>query len=377
MAEEHDQERSHAPTPRRLEQARAEGQIARSRDLASVLLLLPAAALALWGGQALAGSFGLLLQRGLVFGREAAFDPAKALAGAAALSMDGLMLVLPVLAIFAALALAGPLMVGGWLFIAKPFMPDLMRLSPARWAKQTFSTHGLIELVKTVAKTIFVSAAAMGAAWALREDLAALLSSRGTDAIALGARLAGIGFLSAAAAMLAIAAIDVPAQLWRHHQSLRMSTEEVKRDSKETDGDPHIKQRIRNQQREIARRRMMADVPRADVVVVNPQHYAVALAWKETGMRAPKVVAKGVDLVAARIREVAGEHGVPVLEAPPLARALYSHAEIGDEIPARLYNAVAQVLAWTFALRAGRGSQTGPGEIEVPADMDPQAGKPT
>jgi len=189
------------------------------------------------------------------------------------------------------------------------------------------------------------------------------------------ARLSGLGFLAASAAMLVIAAIDVPSQLWQHHQGLRMSADEVRREMKETEGDPHVKQRIRTQQREMARRRMMSDVPKADVVVTNPTHFSVALAWDEGAMRAPRVVAKGSDLVAMRIRELAAEHGVPVLEAPPLARALYKHAEIGQEIPAALYNAVAQVLAWVYGLRAsraaGRSQPQEPSDLQVPPELDP------
>src|SRR5262249_25533142 len=144
------------------------------------------------------------------------------------------------------------------------------------------------------------------------------------------------------------------AQIWRHQSSLKMTSEEVRREMKESEGDPQLKQKIRSQQREVARRRMMGEVAKADVVVTNPAHYAVALAWDAASNRAPRVVARGMDLVAARIRELAAEHNVPVLEAPPLARALHRHAELGDEIPAALYNAVAQVLAWTFALKAGK-----------------------
>jgi flagellar biosynthetic protein FlhB len=371
MAEEHDQERSLPATPRRLEQAREEGQVARSRELSTALLLLAASGAALWAGPSIGGWFGGMLRRGLVLDRADAFETSTAMAHAGGLVMDTFTVVLPALALLAAVAVAAPLALGGWLFTFKPLEPDLERLSPGRWLRQLFSLQGLSELAKTLAKAALVTAAALATAWAFREDLALLLSARAGDAIAQAARIAGLGFLAAAGAMLLIAAVDVPAQLWQHQRGLRMSADEVRREMKETDGDPQLKQRIRSQQRELARRRMMADVPTADVVVTNPQHYAVALAWNESSMRAPRVVAKGADLVAARIRELAKEHGVPVLEAPPLARALHQHAEIGDDIPAALYAAVAQVLAWTYALRAGRAQGAGPGGIEVPAELDP------
>ena len=375
MADEHDQERTHPATPRRLEQAREEGQVARSRELTTALLLLAASAAALWAGPAIGGWAGGLLRRGLAFDRAVAFEPSTALAHAGGLAADAFAAVLPALLLLAAVAIAAPLALGGWLFTFKPLEPDLQRLAPGRWARQLFSTRGLAELAKTLAKAALVSAAALATAWAFREQLALLLSARAGDAIAHAARIAGFGLLAAAGAMLLVAAADVPAQLWQHRKGLRMSAEEVRREMKETEGDPHVKQRLRSQQRAMSKRRMMADVPAADVVVTNPQHYAVALAWKESAMRAPRVVAKGADLVAARIRALAQENGVPVVEAPPLARALHRHAEIGEEIPAALYAAVAQVLAWTYALRAGRAPGAGPGSIEVPAGMDPQAEK--
>jgi flagellar biosynthetic protein FlhB len=180
--------------------------------------------------------------------------------------------------------------------------------------------------------------------------------------------------------MLLIVAVDVPWQLWNHARQLRMSRDELRREAKESEGDPQIKARIRSLQREAARKRMMAEVPKADVVVTNPAHYAVALAYRENSMRAPRVVAKGRELTALRIRELAAEHRVPVVEAPPLARALYRHAELGDEIPEKLYTAVAEVLAYVFQLRrfntyGGRVPEL-PGDICVPAGLDPLEGKP-
>lgn len=375
MADASDQEKTLPATPRRLEQAREEGQVARSREFTSAALMLTSAAATLWGGAAMGGWFSAFLRRGLTLDREAAFNMPVALDRAGALALEALVALLPALGLLALVALFAPLALGGWLFTTTPLAPDFTRLSPARWAGQIFSVHGLTELVKSIAKAILIAAAALLLLWNSREAIASLLSVTPLEAIAQAARYAGYGFLAAACAMLLIAAIDVPAQLWKHHSGLRMSTDEVRREMKETEGDPHVKQRIRSQQREVARRRMMSEVPKADVVVTNPTHFAVALAWNEGSMRAPRVVAKGSDLVAARIREIAEAHDVPVLEAPPLARALHKHAEIGAEIPAALYNAVAQVLAWVYGLRAsrtaGRASPAEPTELQVPAGLDP------
>ena len=374
MAEESDQQRSHAPTPRRLEQAREEGRVARSRELTGALLMLAAAGTCFAGGRAAGDWMGELLRVGLTFGHEAAFDTGAALALAGGLVMKAFLFLVPILVLAALIALLAPMAMGGWLFTSQPITPDLDRLSPGRWLSQLLSAHGAIEVAKSVAKALLICGAAALALWHQREELGLLLAGHGADAIGRAAQLAGTGLVAGAFAMLLIAAADVPAQLWRHQSSLRMTAQEVRREMKESEGDPQLKQKIRSQQREVARRRMMTEVAKADVVVTNPAHYAVALAWDAASNRAPRVVAKGMDLVAARIKELAAEHSVPVLEAPPLARALHRHAELGDEIPAALYNAVAQVLAWTFALKAGKRVVV-PEGIPVPPGYDPLEGE--
>jgi flagellar biosynthetic protein FlhB len=181
-----------------------------------------------------------------------------------------------------------------------------------------------------------------------------------------------LAFLALAGTMALMAVADVPLQLWRHHSGLRMTLEELREESRETEGDPKIKSQIRSRQREMARRRMMQEVPKADVVVTNPTHFSVALLYRDDRMRAPIIVAKGSGPVALRIREIAAEHGVPRLEAPPLARALHRHAEIGEEVPAALYGAVAQVLAYVFQLKKGIGpAPLPPQSIPVPPELDP------
>jgi flagellar biosynthetic protein FlhB len=198
--------------------------------------------------------------------------------------------------------------------------------------------------------------------------------------MAHGGRILGLCFLAVVGSLALIALIDVPFQIWHYRSKLKMSREDLRREAKEQEGDPQVKAAIRSQQREMARKRMMAAVPTADVVVVNPTRYAVALRYDEGKMRAPRVVAKGMHLIAGRIRELAETHRVPVLQAPPLARALYRHAEIGDEVPAALYAAVAEVLAWVFQLRryaqAGGPAPAAPVDIAVPAELDPEQRPP-
>jgi flagellar biosynthetic protein FlhB len=237
------------------------------------------------------------------------------------------------------------------------------------------SSRSAVELGKAIIKSIIIGSIAWIVA---KSQFSAVLMLTVEPLATSGAHLGHIlltSFMTIACGLILIAAIDVPYQMWHYANKLKMTREEVRQEAKESDGNPEIKAKIRQQQREMARRRMMAEVPNADVVVTNPTHYAVALKYTDGQMRAPKVVAKGADAVAAKIRELAQENKVPLLEAPPLARALYRHAELGDEIPEALYTAVAEVLAYVFQLRAygknGGMRPQAPSEIEVPAQLDP------
>jgi flagellar biosynthetic protein FlhB len=243
-----------------------------------------------------------------------------------------------------------------------------------------FSAHGVVELAKAVAKVLVVGGVAALVMWTSLDALLSLSQEATFSAAVHAARLVGWTLILMVGGMALIVAIDVPYQLWSHHRKLRMSRAELKREARESEGDPQIKARIRSLQREAARKRMMAAVPKADVVITNPTHYAVALSYKENSMRAPRVVAKGQDLTALRIRELARQHRIPIVEAPPLARALYRHTDLEDEIPETLYTAVAEVLAYVFQLRrfnreGGRAPRV-PDEIVVPPALDPQQGNP-
>jgi len=222
---------------------------------------------------------------------------------------------------------------------------------------------------------VVIGGVAAWVVWTERAEIVSLVGGAIEPGLTHLGTLLGFTFLAIAAAFALIVVIDVPFQIWNHGRQLRMTKEEVRQELKETEGDPQIKARIRSLQREAARRRMMAEVPKADVVVTNPDHYAVALRYAERTMRAPRVVAKGSLLVADRIVELARENRVPVLRAPPLARALFAHAEVGHEIPAGLYNAVAEVLAWVYQLRRfdaqGGEAPQEPAVLPVPADLDP------
>jgi flagellar biosynthetic protein FlhB len=378
MAEESDLERTEAPSQRRLEQAREEGQVPRSREV-NTFALLGAAALGLWlAADGLRNAFSGLLRTSLTIGPNLAADPGAMTERFYAIAIDAAIAIAPLLGLLFLVALASPMLLSGWLVSSKSLTPDFSRLNPLRGIGNMFSMSGLAELGKALAKVVLIVGVAAWVTLGQTEATMGLAAEPLPAAIAHGGRILGLCFIAVVGSLALIAAIDVPFQIWHYRSKLKMSREDLRREAKEQEGDPHVKAAIRSQQREMARKRMMAAVPKADVVVVNPTRYAVALRYDESNMRAPRVVAKGMHLIAGRIRELAEEHRVPVLQAPPLARALYRHAEVGDEIPAALYAAVAEVLAWVFQLRrnaiAGGAAPLAPAAIVVPAALDPEAG---
>lgn len=377
MADTDKEDRTLPPSQRRLEQAREEGNVGRSRELPGAALALLGAAAIAFGGPLAIERFGALVRRGLTLGAAEAFDKGRMLERLAALSLEGLLLAAPVLLAALALAVGTSLAIGGWTFTGKPLSPDLSRLDPISGFGRLFSINSLAELGKAIAKAGAITALAAWLAWTQRAEFAALVTQPFAPAVLGAIALLGTDALWFALALGAIAAADVPLAIWRHHRELRMTPDEMKREYKETEGDPHVKARVKGLQREAARRRMMQEVPKADVVVTNPTHYSVALAYREGEMRAPRVVAKGQGAVALKIRELAREHGVPLLEAPPLARALHRHVELDADVPHQLYAAVAQVLAWVYQLRAAPGRASAPPDarfLEVPDGMDPGPG---
>ncbi|AME23352.1 MAG: flagellar biosynthesis protein FlhB [Pseudomonadota bacterium] len=374
MAEESDLEKTESATPKRLDKAREEGQVARSRELASFALL----SAGFFGVYGMSGPINQHLQsilRGaLTFNHNTVLDTNQMLIGAAAAGKEGFFALFPVLALTALAAVIAPMALGGWLLTTKPLSPNFGRLNPISGLGKIFSSQGPIALGMSILKTLVVGGLAGWAMWHRKEEVLGLVTKPLSLALADAMHLIVVCCGMAIAGLFLVAALDVPYQLWTHAKKLRMSKEEVKREHRESDGDPHVKGRIRAQQRAAARRRMMTAIPTADVIVTNPTHFAVALKYADGEMRAPKVVAKGVNLVAARIRELGREHNIPLLEAPPLARALYHNVEINREIPGALYGAVAQVLAWVYQLRKfkenGGERPDEPDNLEVPPELD-------
>lgn len=380
MAEESGAERTEAATAKRLQQAREEGDVPRSRELATFSVLMTAG-LVLWlTGGSLVARLSSMLRSGLSLNREQIYHP-DVLFHRIVMDVAGVMLsCLPLAAAVIAVALAAPLFIGGWLFTSKAFMPNFGKLNPVNGLSNMFSAHALVELLKAVAKTVLVGAVAWAVVMSQKEAVIGLALEPMHAGSAHLVHLVGVAFLVIVAALGLIAALDAPYQIWHYANKLKMTRQEVIQESKESEGNPQIKGKIRSLQREMAKRRMMANVPTADVVVTNPTHYAVALKYSEGQRGAPRVVAKGIDEVAARIREIATEHKVAMLEAPPLARALYKHTELEEEIPEALYSAVAEVLAYVYQLRAyskhGGVYPDRPTGLLVPAELDPLSGGP-
>lgn len=379
MAEDSDLEKTESASARRLEQAREEGQVPHSRELATFISLMVGVAalyvLGRWGGHRMME----LVRNGLNFERQKAFEPEGMQQVLAQLATDGLLTIAPLLLASVVAALVTPFLMGGWVFSTSALKFDLTRLDPLQGLGRMFSTHGLAELVKATLKSVLVASVGVWVVWRERDHLFSLMLQPLATSMDDFASLVLLSALLIVGSLAVIAAIDVPFQLWEYHRRLRMTKDELRQEMKEQEGDPQIKARIRAAQREMSRRRMMSNVPTADVVVTNPTHYAVALKYDPDRAGAPIVVAKGADVVAGKIRELAREHNVPILEAPPLARALFAHCELEQQIPAALYTVVAEVMAWVFQLNhwiaEGGLPPDVPGALAVPEGMDPGPGE--
>lgn len=376
MASEASKEDRQLPaSEKRLRNAREEGRVPRSRELTHLAVLGVSLSTVTLLGPTLMQSMMQMIRTGLRFERADAFTPERVVTLFGTLMSDALMVVLPVAAATAVAVIAASVVPGGMVLSAKPMMPKASKLSPLGGLKRIFSLRGGVDLLKLM--TVACTVLAIGA-WYLMGSIprvASLSSLTPAEGFADGSWVIVQGAAWMVGVIAIIALFDVPFQWFRHRADLKMTREEAKQEHKESDGDPHVRARIRQRQREAATRRMLTAVPAADVVVTNPTHFAVAIRYDDSKMGAPRVVAKGADLVAARIREVARANSVPLFEAPPLARALYTHVELDREIPAALYTAVAQVLAYIYQLRnwvPGRGIVPhAPDAVPVPPGMDP------
>lgn len=365
-----DQEKTEEATPQRQEKARKDGQVPRSRELTTFMLLLGGVG-GLWSmGAMLYGQLGLMMEQAFLFDRQHAMEPTSMLVQALDLGKRTLFAMMPFFSLLVVIALVAPALLGGWLISAKSLKPQLSKLNPAKGIKRILGAQALVELSKAFAKAILIGGVGASFLYMNRRTFMSLMDQPIQQALAKGLTMAAQASGMMVLTLLVVIMIDVPYQLFSHAKKLRMSKDEIKREHKESEGDPQVKARIRQQQQAMSRGRMMSKVPEADVIVTNPTHYAVALQYREGGMAAPRVIAKGADAIAARIRELGDEHEIPRLEAPPLARSLYQHVDLDQEVPAVLYTAIAEVMAWAFGLK--RAAESGseppptPSELEVP-----------
>jgi flagellar biosynthesis protein FlhB len=353
MAEESPQggERTEEPSQRRLQEAREHGQVPRSRELTNFASMIGGSVLLIATGSGVAARMSQLMRHSMEIDTSRLSDVQSMGASLGEAAVLGVSAVLPLFGALVVLVLLASIALGGWNFSPSALVPDFTRMSPFAGAKRVFGLQGVTELGKALLKCLLVGGVAAAViAWLFR-DVMALGHMAPRAAIGRGAGLLSWSFVWLCGSLALVAIVDVPLQLFQYKRSLRMTRQELRDEAKEHDGRPEIKQRIRQMQQMLARRRMMHKVPTADVVIVNPTHFAVALKYDANRMRAPQVVAKGVDLVAQSIRRIAEEHRVPVFESPKLARALYRSTDLNREIPAGLYLAVAQVLSYIFRVR--------------------------
>ena len=367
MAEEQTgQERTEQPTERRLQEARKKGQVPRSKELNTMLSLLLASISLLVFGGFISQNLMQISVEGFSIPRELAFDTAQLPFQFMYMASQALLALSPFMAIMLVSVFAGPLLMGGWSFSLETISFKLEKLDPIKGLARIFSLKSLVELAKALAKFVLLLGAAILVFFSIDQQLLSLSSMTPKAAGLEAATILVQVLLILSATMILIVALDVPFELWNHSKQLRMTKQEIRDEMKETDGNPQVKQRIRTLQRQLAEGRMMDDVKTADVVITNPTHYAVALQYLDRPGSAPKVVAKGKDLTALRIRSIATDCDIPIFEAPPLARALYRSTEIGYEIPHVLYMAVARVLAYVFQLK----SATPTDYVPKPTDFD-------
>lgn len=377
MSEQNEaQEKTEQPTERRKQQSRDKGEVARSRELNILTSMLFAGLGFLFIGGTMANQVALLMRDGLRFDASAVFDKTAMVEQFGAVIIDALLILTPFGLLSLVIALIGPMMMGGIRFSWNSLEPKLEKLNPLTGLKRIFSLKSLVELGKSVIKVVMIGGCAYAFFALFLNDILSLWQLQVDHAIVTSNKMLVWELLLLCVAMIVVTAVDVPFQIWDHNKKLKMSLQEVKDEMKETEGRPEVKSKIKQLQREMTQNRMMAEVPTASVVITNPSHFAVAIRYDLLAGSAPIVVAKGRDLVAAQIREIAKENNVPLCELPPLARALYWNVEVDAEIPHNLYLAVAKVLAYVFHLN-GTYSKTAanqhsgsqipfPDDIEIP-----------
>lgn len=355
MAENEDgQEKTEQPTSKKLEEARKKGQVARSKELATMLVTIVASLWFLWLGPYMMEDLQHLFQRGLTLDRDHIFDQQHALDIILAQLGIAFLIVVPFMLAMLVIEIIANIVVGGWLFSTEVWIPKLSKLNPISGIKRMFSLNALMELTKALLKFALISMIAVLFIYSTLHDIYLLGLTEVLPGLTASGELLTIALVVVSMGLIVVAMIDVPYMIWKHNNDMKMTKQELKEEFKQTEGSPEIKGRIRQMQQEMAMRRMMQEVPHADVVITNPEHYAVALKYDNEKMNAPVIVAMGVDFMAAQIRTIANQNTIEIVRSPALARALYYNGEIGQVIPRQLFTSVAQILAMVFQLRDRR-----------------------
>ena len=361
------------PTEKRKKDSREKGEIARSKELNTLAIMLAGSAGLLIFGGALAQDMMELMRYNFSLSREVLLNPDSMGLFLLHSGKIALLALQPVLVTLLIAALVGPISLGGWLFAAGSLAPKFSRMNPAAGIKRMFSAKALVELLKALAKFFIILIVALLVLKSDIDDLLRIAHEPLELAVIHSLQVVAWSALWMACGLILIAAVDVPVQLWESHQKLLMTKQEVRDEHKDQEGRPEVKQRIRQLQRDMSQRRMMAAIPDADVIITNPTHYAVALKYDPEKGAAPMLLAKGSDFLALKIREIGEKHNILLLESPALARSIYHSTELEQEIPAGLYLAVAQVLAYVYQIRqhqAGKGKRPDPlKDLPIPPDL--------
>jgi flagellar biosynthetic protein FlhB len=374
MAEnENGQDKTEDPTSKRLKESRDKGETARSKELNTLVIMMAGAGgLLVFGGQLAEMMLGLM-RVNFTLPREVIMDDHYMGLYFLNAGKAALVAIQPLMLTMVLAALIGPISLGGWLFSTDTMVPKFSRMNPLSGIKRMFSVQALVELVKAFAKFFIILMVALVVLSKDRGDLVSIAHEPLELAIVHSVQVVGWSALWMACGLIIIAAVDVPFQLWESHKKLLMTKQEVRDEHRDSDGRPEVKQRIRQLQRDMSQRRMMAKIPDADVIITNPTHFAVALKYDPEQGGAPMLLAKGSDFLALKIREIGAEHNILLLESPALARSIYYSTELDQEIPAGLYLAVAQVLAYVYQIRqyrAGKGKRPDPlGDMPIPSDL--------
>ena len=373
MADDSGQDKTEDPTGKRLSESRKKGQVPRSKELNTFVTLIVSAVLFFYMGQYMVKGLLKMMRHQFELPREVIFDPATPVIYLKLALSEGYSVIWPLMIILIIADLLTPIMMGGWNFTTEAFEPKFSKLNPLEGIKRIFGIRGIVELIKAIIKVVLIGFVAWNLFQVYFDDFMGLSRLSLQQAMTRAGDIIVMSLLVLCATLLLLVMIDVPYQLWNNQRQLKMTKQEVRDEAKESEGNPEVKGKIRQMQMQAAQQRMMEAVPTADVIVTNPTHFAVALKYDPNGSGAPVLVAKGADLVAAQIRNIAIANKVTLVAAPPLARALYYSTEINHEIPRGLFLAVAQVLAYVFQLRAavekGWGKPRPPSDVQVPDEF--------